>query len=107
MNSNCHTACACYLRASPLTSESLLAQYMVRCPLSLARMTRVTDEGSVIYRAEKTECSVNAIFAGDQPAVQICGNHSPLGIVVRLPRLDRAPPENDAVESIPSDERPL
>jgi Putative transposase len=33
-----------------------LAQYMVRCPLSLARMTRVTDEGSVIYRAEKAEC---------------------------------------------------
>ncbi len=33
-----------------------LAQYMARCPLSLARMTRVTDEDSVIYRAEKVEC---------------------------------------------------
>jgi hypothetical protein len=33
-----------------------LDQYMVRCPLSLARMTLVTDEGPVIYRAEKAEC---------------------------------------------------
>jgi len=29
-----------------------LAEYMVRCPLSLARMTRVTDEGSVSSRTK-------------------------------------------------------
>ncbi len=30
-----------------------LAQYMLRCPFSLARMIRVTDQGQVIYLAEK------------------------------------------------------
>jgi hypothetical protein len=45
-----------YLPKGDVAALERLAQYMVRCPLSLARMTRVTDEGSVIYRAEKTEC---------------------------------------------------
>ena len=45
-----------YLPKGDVAGLERLAQYMVRCPLSLARMTRVTDEGSVIYRAEKTEC---------------------------------------------------
>jgi hypothetical protein len=29
---------------------------MVRCPFSLARVVRVTESGSVIYRAEKSDC---------------------------------------------------
>jgi len=33
-----------------------LAQYMARCPFSLARVAKVTDSGQVIYRAEKPEC---------------------------------------------------
>jgi hypothetical protein len=33
-----------------------LAQYMARCPFSLARIAKVTDSGQVIYRAEKPEC---------------------------------------------------
>lgn len=33
-----------------------LAQYILRCPFSLARIVRVTEGGSVIYRAEKDEC---------------------------------------------------
>jgi hypothetical protein len=33
-----------------------LAQYILRCPFSLARVVRLTDEGSVIYRAEKDHC---------------------------------------------------
>ena len=45
-----------YLPKGDVAGLERLAQYMVRCPLSLARMTRVTDEGSVIYRAEKTDC---------------------------------------------------
>jgi hypothetical protein len=33
-----------------------LALYMARCPLSLTKTTRVTDEGPVIYPAEEAEC---------------------------------------------------
>jgi len=33
-----------------------MVTYLVRSPLSLARMTRGTDEGSIVYRAEKTQC---------------------------------------------------
>lgn len=33
-----------------------LARYLVRCPLSLARMIRVTGDGTVLYRADKTDC---------------------------------------------------
>ena len=33
-----------------------LARYLVRCPFSLSRVIRVTDEGKILYRAEKTEC---------------------------------------------------
>ena len=33
-----------------------LAQYIVRCPFSLARIIRVTESGSVVYRSEKTDC---------------------------------------------------
>ena len=33
-----------------------LAQYMLRCPFSLARMIRVTAEGKVLYLAEKRAC---------------------------------------------------
>ena len=33
-----------------------LAQYMLRCPFSLARVVRLTAEGSVIYRAEEDDC---------------------------------------------------
>ena len=33
-----------------------LAQYILRCPFSLARVVRLTDDGSVIYRAEQQRC---------------------------------------------------
>jgi hypothetical protein len=33
-----------------------LAQYILRCPFSLARVIRLTDDGSVIYRAEQQQC---------------------------------------------------
>jgi hypothetical protein len=33
-----------------------LAEYILRCPFSLARVVRLTDDGSVIYRAEKDHC---------------------------------------------------
>ena len=33
-----------------------LAEYILRCPFSLARVVRLTDDGSVIYRSEKDHC---------------------------------------------------
>jgi hypothetical protein len=33
-----------------------LMQYMVRCPFSLSRLVKVTDEGTVVYRSEKQHC---------------------------------------------------
>ena len=33
-----------------------LAEYILRCPFSLSRVVRLTDDGSVIYRAEKDHC---------------------------------------------------
>ena len=33
-----------------------VAAYMVRCPFSLDRMVSVSDDGQVVYRAEKAEC---------------------------------------------------
>ena len=32
------------------------AHYMLRCPFSLERMIRVTEQGTVIYLAEKKAC---------------------------------------------------
>ena len=33
-----------------------LAEYILRCPFSLTRVVRLTDDGSVIYRAERDHC---------------------------------------------------
>jgi len=33
-----------------------LTEYIVRCPFSLARMIKVTDDGQVIYRTGKSSC---------------------------------------------------
>ena len=33
-----------------------LTEYIVRCPFSLARMIKVTDDGKVIYRTGKSKC---------------------------------------------------
>lgn len=44
------------LPAGDTSGLERLAQYMVRCPFSLARIVRVTDSGSVVYRAEKADC---------------------------------------------------
>ncbi len=41
------------LGAGDLAGRERLAQYMLRCPFSLDRMIRVTDEGKVLYLAEK------------------------------------------------------
>ena len=45
-----------YLPAGDTSGLQRLAQYMVRCPFSLARIVRVTESGSVVYRAEKADC---------------------------------------------------
>ena len=33
-----------------------IIEYIARCPLSLARIIRITDEGNVLYRAGKSTC---------------------------------------------------
>ena len=33
-----------------------LAQYLARCPFSLARLVRITEEGKVLYKADKEHC---------------------------------------------------
>ena len=33
-----------------------LGQYMARCPFSLSRLVRITEEGQVVYKAEKEHC---------------------------------------------------
>lgn len=45
-----------HLPAGDSAGIERLVQYMVRCPFSLARMIKVTDEGTVLYRSEKQRC---------------------------------------------------
>ena len=33
-----------------------LGQYLARCPFSLSRLVRITEEGKVLYKAEKEHC---------------------------------------------------
>ena len=45
-----------YLSPGETFGLERLAQYILRCPFSLARVVRLTEDGSVIYRAEKDHC---------------------------------------------------
>jgi ribosomal protein S27E len=45
-----------YLPTHDTAALQRLAQYILRCPFSLARVVRLTAEGSVIYRAEEDDC---------------------------------------------------
>ncbi len=45
-----------YLSARDTAGLQRLAQYILRCPFSLARVVRLTDDGSVLYRAEQDHC---------------------------------------------------
>ena len=45
-----------YLPPGDTAGLDRLAQYILRCPFSLARVVRLTDVGSVIYRAEQDDC---------------------------------------------------
>ncbi len=45
-----------HLAAGDRKGIERLVQYMVRCPFSLARLIKVTDEGTVLYKSEKQEC---------------------------------------------------
>ena len=45
-----------YLPAGDVSGLQRPAEYMVRCPFSLARIVRVTESGSVVYRAQKGDC---------------------------------------------------
>ena len=43
-----------------------LAAYMVRCPFSLDRIISVSDDGQVLYRAEKVDCQPFPILGNDK-----------------------------------------
>ena len=45
-----------YLAPGDTFGLERLAQYILRCPFSRARIVRVTDDGSVLYRAETGHC---------------------------------------------------
>jgi hypothetical protein len=45
-----------YLSPGDTFGIERLAQYILRCPFSLARIIRLTKEGSVLYREEKERC---------------------------------------------------
>ena len=45
-----------YLSPGDTAGLERLAEYIMRCPFSLARVVRLTDDGSVIYHAEKDHC---------------------------------------------------
>jgi len=45
-----------YLSPGDTSGLERLAQYILRCPFSLARVVRLTDGGSVVYRAEQDHC---------------------------------------------------
>jgi ribosomal protein S27E len=45
-----------YLAPHDTAGLQRLAEYILRCPFSLARVVRMTKDGSVIYRAEKDHC---------------------------------------------------
>jgi hypothetical protein len=45
-----------YLSPGDTFGLERLAQYILRCPFSLARIIRLTEDGSVVYRAEKDQC---------------------------------------------------
>ena len=47
--------CAARLDADDVAGRQRLAQYMLRCPFSLQRLIRVTEQGTVLYRAEKND----------------------------------------------------
>jgi hypothetical protein len=42
-----------------------VAGYMIRCPFSLDRMVSVSDDGKVVYRAEKAECQPFPILGNE------------------------------------------
>ncbi|MDA0842004.1 MAG: transposase, partial [Planctomycetota bacterium] len=45
-----------YLAPQDIAGLRRLSEYILRCPFSLARVVRLTDDGSVIYRADKDHC---------------------------------------------------
>jgi hypothetical protein len=45
-----------YLSPRDTAGLERLAQYILHCPFSLARVVRLTDDGSVLYRAEQDHC---------------------------------------------------
>ncbi len=75
-----------------------LAQYILRCPFSLARLVRLTGEGSVIYRAEQGHCRR---FPAPASADGHRAQHGRWRTTPQLPNLQRArlPGRTDAAYS--------
>jgi hypothetical protein len=45
-----------YVAPHDIAGLQRLAEYILRCPFSPARVVRLTDDGSVLYRSEKDHC---------------------------------------------------
>jgi hypothetical protein len=54
--SECPVNHSVYLSPGDTFGLERLAQYILRCPFSLARIVRLTENGSVVYRTEKDQC---------------------------------------------------
>ena len=53
------------IAAGDTAALNRLAQYMARCPFSLARLLRITPGGKVIYKADKEHCREYPLPAED------------------------------------------
>ncbi len=75
------------LEADDLAGRERLAHDMLRCPLGLERMIRVTEQGTVIYLAEKKACrhfpkpASPDLFGGVRPNFQV---FDPLDFIAKL-----------------------
>jgi len=54
-----------YLPAGDKVGIERLVQYITRCPFSLSRLIKVTDNGQVVYKAEKQTCRAFPDHSGD------------------------------------------
>ena len=53
------------LRAGDQAGIERLVQYMTRCPFSLSRLVKVTENGQVVYKVEKQACRAFPDQQGD------------------------------------------
>ena len=88
------------LAAGDTAGLERLAAYMVRCPFSVDRILSVSDDGKVVYRAEKAECQRFPILGGEMKIIAFIERRDPPDVVRQILRhcalrdrpASRAPP---------------